>query len=61
VPLLAIAHAWAFAFVLAALLTAAVIVPALMVGLRVSASEACELVCWLTLAVVVLAQIAAVA
>ena len=43
---------------LAGILAAVVLLPAALLGLRVRLSEAVESVCWLTLGVVALAQIA---
>lgn len=57
---LGFANAWLLAFMLAALFTAVVLVPAFVLGIRVRASEALEIVCWLALAVIVLAEASAV-
>jgi hypothetical protein len=57
----ALAHAWMLAFMLAALLGAIVVVPALLLGIRFRAVDLFEIVCWLTLGVIVLAQVAAFA
>jgi hypothetical protein len=54
------ANAWLLAFMLATCFAALVLVPAFVLGIRVRATEALELVCWLALAVIVLAEAAAV-
>lgn len=58
---LGFANAWLLAFKLAAFLAAIVLVPAVLLGVRVRLGEALELVCWLALAVIALAEITAVA
>jgi hypothetical protein len=60
VNVLGFANAWLLAFMLAAFFAALVLVPAFVLGVRVRASEALELVCWLALAVIVLAEASAV-
>jgi hypothetical protein len=56
---LGLANAWLLAFMLAALFAAVVLVPAFVLGIRVRAGEALEIVCWLALAVIVLAEASA--
>jgi hypothetical protein len=59
--MLGFAHAWMLAFMLAAVLAAVVVAPAALFGVvRVRPGELVEAVCWLTLALVGLAEIAAV-
>lgn len=59
--MLGFAHAWMLAFLLAAVLAGIVIAPATLLGLvRIRPGEVAEAVCWLTLAVIGLAEIAAV-
>jgi hypothetical protein len=60
VDVLGFANAWLLAFMLAALFAALVLVPAFALGIRVRTGDALELVCWLALAVIVLAEAAAV-
>jgi hypothetical protein len=55
-----LAHAWMLAFLLAAVLVGVVIAPAATFGVvRVRAGELAEAICWLTLALVGLAEVAA--
>lgn len=59
--MLGFVHAWMLAFVLAAVLAGIVIAPAALLGVvRIRPGEVVEAVCWLTLAVVGLAEAAAV-
>jgi len=59
--MLGFVHAWMLAFVLAAVLACVVIAPAALLGVvRIRPGEVVEAICWLTLAVVGLAEVAAV-
>jgi hypothetical protein len=58
--MLGFAHAWLLAFVLAAVLAGVVIAPAALLGVvRIRPGEFVEAICWLTLGVVGLAEVAA--
>jgi len=58
--MLGFVHAWMLAFVLAAVLAGVVIAPAALLGVvRIRPGEVVEAICWLTLAVVGLAEVAA--
>jgi hypothetical protein len=61
VNVLGFAHAWLLSFLLAAFFASIVLVPAVLLGIRVRLSEALEIVCWLALGVIVLAEVTAVA
>ena len=50
------AHAWLFAFMLATLLVAVAVVPAFLMGIRLRAGKLFEVLCWVTLGIVVLAR-----
>jgi hypothetical protein len=59
--MLGFAHAWMLAFLLAAILAGIVIAPAALLGVvRIRPGEVVEAVCWLTLGVIGLAEVAAV-
>ena len=58
---LGFANAWLLAFMLATILAAIVLVPAHLLGARLRAGEALEVVCWLALGVIGLAELTAVA
>jgi len=59
--MLGFAHAWMLAFLLAAILAGIVIAPAALLGVvRIRPGEVAEAVCWLTLGVIGLAEVAAV-
>jgi hypothetical protein len=60
VNVLGFANAWLLAFMLAAILAAIVLVPAHLLGARLRVGEALEIVCWLALGVIALAELAAV-
>jgi hypothetical protein len=54
------AHAWMLAFLLAAVLAGVLIAPAALLGvIRIRLAEFVEAICWLTLALVGLAEVAA--
>lgn len=54
------AHAWMLAFLLAAVLASVLIAPAALLGvLRIRPVEFVEAICWLTLALLGLAEVAA--
>jgi len=54
------AHAWMLAFLLAAVLAGVLIAPAALLGVvRIRPGEFVEATCWLTLALVGLAEVAA--
>lgn len=54
------AHAWMLAFLLAAVLAGVLIAPAALLGVvRIRPGEFVEAICWLTLALVGLAEVAA--
>ena len=58
--MLGFAHAWMLAFLLAAVLAGVVIAPAALLGVvRIRPVELVEAICWLTLALVGLAEVAA--
>jgi hypothetical protein len=58
--MLGFAHAWMLAFLLAGILAAIVIAPAALFGIvRIRLGEFVEAICWLTLALVGLAEVAA--
>ena len=58
--MLGFAHAWMLAFLLAAVLAGVVIAPAALLGVvRIRPIELVEAICWLTLALVGLAEVAA--
>jgi hypothetical protein len=61
VNVLGFAHAWLLSFGLGAFFAAIILVPALLLGIRLRVGEALEIVCWLALAVLALAEVTAVA